>query len=184
MHLVRWLYGRAWVGSESPSVLFDLVTARLVEHKILLPGVTVLERLVASVRERTAKRLWRILSKFPSSAQQEKLEALLVPDEKTWYTPLDQLRRAPTRHSSPALINALNRLVKLRSLGINTLNFSGIPASRLKALARHAATIRVQAIGRCSNSDSIGADLGWRRSRFGRWVAFCSACADAEFRTQ
>ena len=33
--LVRWLYGRAWVGSESPSVLFDLVTARLVEHKML-----------------------------------------------------------------------------------------------------------------------------------------------------
>jgi TnpA family transposase len=146
--LVRWLYGRAWVGSESPSVLFDLVTARLVEHKILLPGVTVLERLVASVRERTAKRLWRILSKIPSEEQREKLEALLVPDEKTWYTQLDQLRRAPTRHSSPALINALNRLVKVRSLGINTLNFSGIPASRLKALARHAATIRVQAIAR------------------------------------
>lgn len=146
--LIRWLYGRAWVGSESPSVLFDLVTARLVEHKILLPGVTVLERLVASIRERTAKRLWRILSKIPSSEQRFKLEALLLPDEKTWYTPLDQLRRAPTRHSAPALINALNRLVKVREVGINTLNFSGIPASRLKALARHAATIRVAAIAR------------------------------------
>jgi TnpA family transposase len=146
--LVRWLYGRAWVGSESPSVLFDLVTARLVEHKILLPGVTVLERLVASVRERTAKRLWQILAKIPSKEQRSKLEALLVPDKKTWYTPLDQLRRSPTRHSAPALVNALNRLVKVRSLGINTLNFSGIPASRLKALARHAATIRVQAIAR------------------------------------
>lgn len=109
--MVRWLYGRAWVGSESPSVLFDLVTARLVEHKILLPGVTVLERLVASVRERTAKRLWQILAKIPSKEQRSKLEALLVTDEKTWYTPLDQLRRSPTRHSAPALVNALNRLV-------------------------------------------------------------------------
>ncbi len=146
--LIRWLYGRAWVDSESPSVLFDLVTARLVEHKILLPGVTVLERLVISVRERTAKRLWRILAKIPQAEQREKLEALLIPDENTWYTPLDQLRRSPTRHSVPALVNALNRLVKVRSLDINVLNFSSIPASRLKALARHAATIRVQAIAR------------------------------------
>lgn len=128
--LVRWLYGRAWVGSESPSVLFDLVTARLVEQKILLPGVTVPERLVASVRERTAKRLWRILAKIPGAEQRSKLEGLLVPDEKTWYTPLDQLRRSPTRHSAPALVSALNRLVQVRSLGIDTLNFAGIPASQ------------------------------------------------------
>ena len=75
--LVRWLYGRAWVGSESPSILFDLVTARLVEQKILLPGVTVLERLVASIRERTAHRLWRILAKIPSEEQREKLVTAL-----------------------------------------------------------------------------------------------------------
>ncbi len=86
--VVRWLYGRTWVGAESPSILFDLVTARLVEYKILLPGVTVLERLVVSVRERTASRLWQILAKIPSLEQRNKLESLLVANQKTWYTPL------------------------------------------------------------------------------------------------
>lgn len=50
--LVRWLYQRSTLRAESPSILFDLTTARLAERKILLPGVSVLARLVASVRER------------------------------------------------------------------------------------------------------------------------------------
>jgi predicted nucleic acid-binding protein len=53
-----------------------------------LPGVTTLSRLVASVRERTATRLWRRLAALPSAEQQAQLDALLEIPQSTRYSRL------------------------------------------------------------------------------------------------
>ncbi len=100
--LVQWMYTRAWLSAERPSVLFDLGTARLVERKVLLPGVTTLTRLVASVRDRAPQRLWRRLAELPDAEIQQRLEGLLVVPVGGRHTPLDRLRTAPVRASAPA----------------------------------------------------------------------------------
>src|SRR5207248_4618738 len=76
--LVRWLYTRAWLSVEPLSVLFDLATARLVERQVLLPGVSILARLVARIRERANARLYRKLARTPSAEQRDRLKELLV----------------------------------------------------------------------------------------------------------
>ena len=146
--LTRWLYLRAWLGNERPSLLFDQATAWLIERKVLLPGVTTLSRLVASVRERTATRLWRSLAALPDAEQQAQLEALLEIPQGARYSRLDSLRRGPTRVSTPALLAALRRHADLKAMGIGALDFSGIPPVRLHALAQHAATAWAPTIAR------------------------------------
>src|SRR5260370_22967280 len=75
---LRWLYTRAWWSEERLTVLFDLAMAHLIERKMLLPGVSVLERVVSSVREHASIRLWRLLAQLPTPPQRALLETLLV----------------------------------------------------------------------------------------------------------
>lgn len=154
--LVRWLYTRAWVSAERPIALFDLTTARLVKQKILLPGVTTLTRLVASVRDRAAARLWRILAASPSPLQRGKLLSLLQPaEDSNRYSLLDRLRRAPTRISAAGMLDALDRLSEFRALRVEDLDLAHVPPGRLHTLARYAALSKAQAIQRMPDERQI-----------------------------
>jgi TnpA family transposase len=146
--LVRWLYTRAWLSAEQPSALLDRATAWLVERQVLPPGVSVLARLVARIRERANARLYRTLAALPSREQRDRLTALLQIPAGSRRSPLDRLRRSPTQPNTVGLIDALRRLRDARELSVDDLDLSNIPAGRLKALARYASTVRAQAIQR------------------------------------
>ena len=75
---IRWLYTRVWWSEERLTVLFDPAMAHLIDRKVLLPGVSALERAVSSVREHATTRLWQRLSEIPTPPQRALLETLLV----------------------------------------------------------------------------------------------------------
>ena len=146
--LVRWLYTRSWLSAERPIVLFDLATARLIERRILLPGVTTLARLVATVRDRAAERLWKVLAGLPNLQQRKRLEALLLTPETSRLSALDRLRKPAVHISAPGMQEALLRLNEFRELRLQDLTLSHVPPGRVKTLARYAAAAKAQSVAR------------------------------------
>ncbi|WP_007517809.1 Tn3 family transposase [Pseudofrankia saprophytica] len=161
--LARWMYQRAWIGSERPTLLFDLATKRLLDHQVLLPGVTTLERLVSGIRERAEKRLWATLAAAPTAPQAQRLQQLVVVPGGRRISELDRLRRSPRDISPRGVVKALERYDALKTFGGPTWDLSAIPPGRIQALVRFARAARAQAV----------AELGGHR-RLATLVAFAA----------
>ncbi len=146
--LNRLLFSRTWISNERPSLLFDLATSWLIQHKILLPGSTTLTRLISEIRERATNRLWLRLSALPSTEQTARLETLLQVPEGSRTSSFDRFRKGPTTISGPAFNEAIDRYLELKAFGMQMLNFTGIPPVRFKSLARHAGMISMHKIAR------------------------------------
>jgi len=144
--LLRFLYARAWLRADAPTVLFDLATARLAERKVLLPGVSTLAREVAHIRDRVSQRLWAAIARAPDPVQREKLLGLLAVQEGSRVSKLDRLRKGPTTATAPGLVGALERSDEIRTLGVGGVDLSSVPESRLEALARYGLAAKAQQI--------------------------------------
>ena len=128
-------------------------------------GVSVLERFVTHVRQRVETRVCRLLGDNLSTEQKERLEALLLVPEGSRSSVLDQLRSGPVMVSVPALLRAVERLQKVRGLGITSSAASLIPPSRIASLARFANTAKVTAVANLPPARRL---VPWWRS-FTRW---------------
>ena len=81
-----------WALEEGPRALFDRAVLWLIEHRVLLPGITVLARLVAEVRAGEHERIHGLLADAPTAEQLEGFERLLGVPEDARTSELDQLR--------------------------------------------------------------------------------------------
>jgi hypothetical protein len=146
--LNRWLYALCWTGTDRPGILFGRATVWLIAHKVLLPGVTVLERHVAHLRSRVQERIWNLLSRGLSPEGKSKLERLLTVPDGGHHSLLERLRKGPFRRSAPELVRALRRIEDVRTLGITIAVSQHVPPSRIQALARVATTAKASIIQR------------------------------------
>tara|TARA_R110002020_G_scaffold167497_2_gene355840 strand:+ start:125 stop:1117 length:993 start_codon:yes stop_codon:yes gene_type:complete len=114
--LSRFLYALCWTGTDRPSVLFDRAVSFLLANKVLLPGLSVLERTVSRVRSRANARLFGRLVDKVTPEQRERLDALVVVPEGARQSPLDRLRDGPYIQSGLEISRALARLDEIRAV--------------------------------------------------------------------
>ena len=139
--LTRWLYVLCWTGDDRPGLLSDRATTWLLAHKVLLPGITTLERLIGRVRHRATLRLWHRLTHTLTDEQRHKLVALVTSDDDACDT-LEDLRATPKRRSPAELLRHLERIDTIRSHGLSLTPSTDLPAGPLGRLARNARTTK------------------------------------------
>ena len=119
-----FLTARAWTRAERPTQLFDQGVAWLRAERVLLPGVSVLARLVAEVRGAADDRLYSVLAGRVSPALGRGLDDLLTVPADSRSSGLERLRRAPTRASGPEMVRALERAAEIAGLGAGGVDLS------------------------------------------------------------
>jgi TnpA family transposase len=144
--LTRWLYALCWSGDDHPGPLVERATSWLVVNKVLLPGVTVLERFVGRIRDRSQKRLWQRLVSALDEKQRARIAALFDETNEASFAALDALRTVPRQRSSGELLLHFDRLEAIRAFDLRPAPPKGVPAATLERLARVARAGKPSAI--------------------------------------
>jgi hypothetical protein len=136
--LREFLSARPWTRIEPSRALFEVAVGWLREHRVLLPGVHALAKLVAEVRTAPTDQLYEVVAAAAAEADVElprRLDELLLVPAGSRVSELERLRRGPTRVSGQAMVAALHRVSELVGIGAGGLELSGVPANWLEALA-------------------------------------------------
>jgi hypothetical protein len=103
LELVRWLEARAWISAESHRVLFDRAVDQLIGLKVLLPGASVLWRLVGAARQCAAERGFELIATGVTEQERRGLETLLQVAEGKSETELERLRHGPVKPTADGI---------------------------------------------------------------------------------
>jgi hypothetical protein len=123
--LRAFLAARVWAVQEGPRALFDRSVLWLIEHRVLLPGITVLARLVAEVRSSEHDRIQEPLANAPTPEQRERFERLVVVAEDARRSRLDRLKGGPVNISGRGFQAALERAFEIKDLGAGEVELPG-----------------------------------------------------------
>jgi hypothetical protein len=144
--LREFVAARVWALEEGPRALFDRAVLWLIEQRVLLPGITVLARLVAEVRAVEHARIDALLASALTAVQLEGFDRLLIVPEGARTSELDQLRGGTVSISGRGFQGALERAFAIEALGAGRVELPDVPPAKVAALARYGLSAKAPAL--------------------------------------
>ncbi|MCE7938523.1 MAG: DUF4158 domain-containing protein [Chloroflexi bacterium CFX6] len=133
--LTAWLVTAA-LEHDRPTLLFQLACERLHRDKIVRPGLTRLEKIVATAGSRAEQETFERLGPLLTEERRRQLDGLLIVDATRHLTPLVWLRQTAIANSAAQITAALAKLDFIRGHGTGDWDLSAIHPNRLKFLAQ------------------------------------------------
>jgi TnpA family transposase len=130
-----WLVERA-LEHDKPTLLLQLACEKLYREKIVRPGVTRLERLVATARDQAHDETFRRLAPLLTEERKAFLDGLLTPDPQTGRTLLSWLRQEAVSHVASQIIATLQKIAFLYETGVPQWDLASLNPNRAKWLAQ------------------------------------------------
>ena len=119
-------------------MLLDAVLRHLYCEKIARPGLTVLERLVGSVRSAATDRVAQTINPQLTTEQKEQLDEMVVVPAGETRSHFQCLKETPSKASRPQLLAVLEKIESIRAIELESLDLSSVHPNRVKLMARRA----------------------------------------------
>lgn len=141
--LLAWLLPVA-LAATNVAAIATALTDELRLRRIVAPGLSVVERLIAAVLVVAERHVADQLTKDLSTAQIDALDELLRPKEGTAISMLAWARQPPAAPGHRALARIVEQLACLRAVGLKPAVAEGVHPERLRKLAREGARFTAQ----------------------------------------
>ena len=146
-----WLLKRA-LEPDRPTLLLQLLSEHFLAEKLVRPGFSVLERMVATARNAAETELFNRVESIIDEVLAEDLDELLQAQEPNRPTPIAWLRQSAISNSPKTVLNGLEKLQKLQKWKVNDWNLSSINPNRRKQLANIGFRSTAQALSRMNKT--------------------------------
>jgi len=140
--LSTWLTEQAR-GTDNGLALVTLITAEMRRRRIVVPTLSVVERLALACRARARQEAYAALAADLTPEQRPKLDGLLDARGETRQTYLGWVRQSLGAANPTNILSCLERLTFLRSLGIPLAWAARLHQNRLVQIAREGANTDV-----------------------------------------